>query len=123
FGADTPLADLTAARIAAWRDARKGGKSERTGQKLSPASVTRRLSLRRTLWRLAHDEWEPLPEVPKIRLEKEPQGRLRWLTQEEAARLVAAASESRNRDLVDLIELALFTGMRQAELLHLTWNR
>lgn len=38
-------------------------------------------------------------------------------------RLLAAARESRNPDLADLIELSLFTGLRQAEALELTWDR
>jgi integrase len=59
--------------------------------------------------------------VPTVELEKEPQGRLRWLTHEEAIRLLDASRRSRNPSLVDLVELALFTGMRQGELLNLTW--
>src|SRR4029453_3337281 len=46
-----------------------------------------------------------------------------WLTPEEANRLLAAARESRNADLADLIELSLFTGLRQSEALQLTWDR
>jgi integrase len=81
------------------------------------------LALLRTLLRLAHEEWGTLDEVPKIRLEKEGEGRLRWLKPEEAQRLLDAARASRNAELIDLIELALFTGMRQAEVLKLAWDR
>jgi hypothetical protein len=37
--------------------------------------------------------------------------------------LLAACGESRNRALMDLVEFALFTGLRQGEALSLTWDR
>jgi integrase len=52
-----------------------------------------------------------------------PEGRLRWLTPEEATLLLDACRLSRNDDLTDLVELALFTGMRRGEVLGLTWDR
>jgi integrase len=61
--------------------------------------------------------------TPIIRMEREPEGRLRWLTPEEATRLLDASRQSRNADLIDLVELALFTGMRRGELLELNWER
>jgi len=60
--------------------------------------------------------------VPKIKTEKET-GRLRWLEPEEAVRLLEACRRSQNKVLADLVELALFTGMRRSELLGLTWGR
>jgi len=59
----------------------------------------------------------------RIRLEKEPQGRLRWLTQEEITRLLDAAAKSRNRELRAAVIDALNTGLRLGELLGLTWER
>jgi integrase len=61
--------------------------------------------------------------VPRIKLEKEAQGRLRWLTPEEATKLLSRCREQKNPALGDLVELALYTGMRQGELLELTWSR
>ncbi len=56
--------------------------------------------------------------------QKEPEGRLRWITREEAERLIRAASRnSRAPHLVDFIRLALHTGCRRGELLHLEWHR
>jgi integrase len=92
-------------------------------RQLSAATVNRALALLRHLLRLAHEEWEVLDIVPRVRMEREAEGRLRWLTPEDATRLLAACAESRNDDLTDLVEFALFTGMRRGEVLDLTWER
>jgi integrase len=44
------------------------------------------------------------------------------LTHEEAIRLLDACRAQKNPALVDLVELALYTGMRQGELLNLAWG-
>src|SRR5262245_9016045 len=98
FGTDTPLADLTASRISAYREKRLATKVGKT-RFLTAAAVNRPLALLRHLLRTAHDEWEVLPAVPKIRLEKEPKGRLRWLTEDEIRKLMDSCSKSRMRDL------------------------
>lgn len=64
-----------------------------------------------------------MPAVPKIRLEKEPQGRLRWLTEDELKKLLEACGKSRNRDLRAAVTVAINTGLRRSELLGLTWDR
>ncbi len=121
FGASRPLASITASVISEYKGKRlaveNGG-----GAPLSPAAINRPLQILRHLLRLAHEEWEVLPAVPRIRLEKERQGRLRWLTPQEANKLLEACRAQSNKALVDLVELALFTGLRQAELLELTWT-
>jgi len=129
FGKDTALAEITAARIAEYKGSRlsavrKIGEGETAVERpLAGATVNRALALLRHLLRLAHEEWEMLDAVPRIRMEREPEGRLRWLTPEEATRLLDASRESRNDDLIDLVEFALFTGMRRGEVLGLTWER
>jgi len=86
FGADTKLDRLSADVISQYRDQRFATGSKNRKDKdgkpraLSAAAVNRELALLRHLLRLAHEEWGALAVVPKIRLEKEPQGRLRWLT-------------------------------------------
>lgn len=56
---------------------------------------------------------------------KEPQGRLRWITREEAERLILEASKETRKSphLADFIRLALNTGCRKNELLKLSWDR
>ncbi len=129
FGRETKLDKLTADVISQYRDQRfAAGSRNRKGEDekplpLSAAAVNRELALLRHLLRLAHEEWGALAAVPKIRLEKEPQGRLRWLTAEEATRLLAKCREAKNPALAELVEFCLFTGLRQAEALGLTWEQ
>src|SRR5437762_3406652 len=91
FGETTLLAQITADRISKYK-ARRLATTRMIGateKLLSAAAVNRPLALLRHLLRLAHDEWGVLDRVPKIRTEKEPQGRLRWLTRVEATNLLA----------------------------------
>src|SRR5262249_52188606 len=111
FGEKTPLADITASRISQYKTKRLAVK--RGELTLSAAAINRPLALLRHLLRLACEEWEVLSSVPKIRLEKEGQGRLRWLTPEEATNLLTKCRKQKNAALVDLVEFALYTGLRQ----------
>jgi integrase len=63
------------------------------------------------------------PREPGGTDEKEPQGRLRWLTREEITRLLEAAAKSRNKELRSAVIVVLNTGLRLGELLGLTWER
>jgi len=119
FGSETLLTSITASVISEYKARRLAVTPG--ARVLSAAAINRPLQLLRHLLRLAAQEWEILPAAPRIRLEREPQGRLRWLTTEEATRLLAKCREQANPDLVDLVELAIYTGMRRGELLGLSW--
>jgi len=88
---------------------------------LSAAAVNRPLGLLRSLLRQAK-KWKLLDEVPEIEFEEEPTGVIRFLTPEEATRLLAACRQSRNAALADLVEFAMFTGVRRGEALGLEWE-
>jgi integrase len=122
FG-DIPLDTLTASKIAGYRAGRLAITKSRRGGTLSAASINRPLQLLRHLLRVAHEEWELITSVPKIRLEKEPQGRIRWLEPDEEHRLLEACAKSANTSLLPIITVALETGMRKSEVLGLTWDR
>ena len=71
----------------------------------------------------SYEEGEVLPSVPKVRLEKERQGRVRWLEPNEERRLIAACRTSALPYPADLVTVALDTGMRRSEGEGLTWDR
>jgi integrase len=89
---------------------------------VSAATVNRELALLRHLLVLA-EEWGHVAKVPRIRLEREPEGRLRFLAEDEISRLLAACEVSAHPELATVVTLALNTGMRKGEVLGLTWDR
>jgi len=129
FGADTRLRDITAARISTYKGKRLAAVSVRRKDddgkpaKLSAASINRPLALLRTLLNLACEEWGVLPQVPVVKLEREPEGRIVWLEPHEEAPLLDACAASSNPDLKDLVTVALETGLRKGELVGLVWER
>jgi len=84
-----------------------------------PVTVNRHLAILRNLLRIARDEWQWIEVIPKIRLLSGENGRDRWLTPEEADRLIAAATSH----LQALIRFALTTGCRAREITGLEWYR
>jgi integrase len=86
---------------------------------LKPASINRYLATVRTILRKAEREWDWLEKAPAIRLRPEPEGRIRWITQEEAAQLLAVLPEH----LAAATEFAFLTGLRQANIFALTWKQ
>jgi integrase len=123
FGATTPLIEITAKRVSSWRSERLSATNQRTGQPLGAAAINRPLGVLLCLLRLARDEWEVLSTIPKIRREREPQGRIRWLSEEEIVRLLDACSRSRNPELRPAVVISLHTGLRRGELFGLDWDR
>lgn len=97
FGADTPIIDITAQRIADYARERASQKS-RLKRLVSPATRNRELATLRHLLRLAQ-EWGYIEKLPKIRLAREPEGRLRFLSEEEAVRLLDACAKSHDAPL------------------------
>ena len=84
-----------------------------------PATVNRTLAVLRALLRMAHYEWEWLDRIPKVKLLAGEVERDRWLTREDAARLLAACPPH----LVAVARFALATGCRAREITGLEWNR
>jgi integrase len=70
-------------------------------------------------------KWIDRNPVADVEREREPKGRVRFLSRpvdgedSELDRLLKACKESRNRDLYDLVTLALWTGCRESELMAL----
>jgi integrase len=120
-GAETAVAEITGQRIAQYEKDRVG-EAARRERRLTPSTINRELAILRHMLRLA-EEWGYLAKVPRIRLAPEPEGRLRFLTEEEIPKLFTACARSRNPYLSAIVTLALNTGMRKGEILGLTWDR
>ncbi|MDO8141428.1 MAG: site-specific integrase [Candidatus Brocadiales bacterium] len=96
-------------------------KAKRYGDGVKPASVNRELSMLSKAFNLACKEWEWVKENPvsKVSKDKENNERDRWLTDDEEKRLL----ENSPQWLKEIIIFDLNTGLRQNELLSLTWDR
>lgn len=97
----------------------------RQGSHVGPATINRELGVLSAAlnWAKRDLEWQ-LPNPVQGRLLQPPEGRLRWLSRQEAERLLTAArKQSRAEYLVDFLQLALHTGMRKGEMLELEWER
>lgn len=91
------------------------------GQKadVTPATRNRYRALIRAILRAAEKEWEWIPRAPHIRLEPEPDRRVRFLTREEFERLAACLPHH----LAQMARFSVATGIRQSNVTGLTWDR
>ena len=85
---------------------------------VTAATVNRYLALIGSVLRAARDDWEWIPNIPRVRLLKEPSKRVRWLTKDEAHRLLAELPEH----LADMAAFTLATGMRRSNVTGLRWD-
>jgi integrase len=85
---------------------------------VSNATINRALEIVRRILRLAVDDWQWLDKPPKIRMLREPKGKVRFLTKEEASRLLDALP----KHLRPVVIFALSTGCRMREILRLRWS-
>lgn len=85
----------------------------------SGATANRYLALIRAILRKAALEWEWIDKAPKVRLYKEAKRRVRWITPEQANRLLTELPVHQR----DIAIFALSTGLRQANVIELTWDQ
>ncbi len=113
FGPALPIRHLTEERIAQYEAARIG--------EVSPYTVCNELSVLRHALHLAR-KWGYLERVPAMEFPKKPEGRKRYLIEEELTRLLEACATSRNPYLLAIVVLTVNTGMRKREILTMTWE-
>lgn len=121
------LADIRPALIAPLREeiAREPGP---TNRRRGPYTVNRYLNTLSAVFSFGESEevgWTDHNPVRKVKRKAEPEGRVRFLSRpadeptSELERLLDACQQSRNRDLLDLVQLGILTGMREGEILGL----
>jgi integrase len=110
------LADITPPLIVECRDS--------LGEIRSPATVVRYLAALSHAFKISVNEWQWLQDNPakKVTRPTEPDGRVRFLDDDERQRLLVACKGSSSDWLYMCVILALSTGMRQAELMGLKWQ-
>lgn len=111
LGKDTPLEALTDDQVATYVAKRRAT--------VANATVNRELATLRAIARMARDRWNaPAPALNwRAHWQREAAPRARYLTTEEAARLLAEAAEH----LRPAIELSLLTGIRLSNCIRLDW--
>jgi integrase len=115
---DYTLATITAPILSKYRD------ELQTKEGAAPGTVNRYLSALSKAFSNAVREWHWIQENPLTRVSKkaEPMGRVRYLSDEERARLLEACRASERKELYLIVLFGLTTGMRRGELLGLRWQ-
>ena len=85
----------------------------------SDATKNRYTALIRAILNRAMREWEWIDNIPYFSMYAEPKRRIRWLTPDEAKRLIAAAPPY----MAQMIKFSLATGLRQRNVLTLKWQQ
>ena len=109
---DVPLRDINRAKLDELVAARKA-------ERVTNATINRMLALVRSILRRALHEWEWLDSMPKVRLLPEPKRRIRFLSAEDAERLLGELPEH----LAAMVRFSLETGLRQANVTGLLWSQ
>lgn len=86
---------------------------------VSNATVNRTLEVLRAILRKCVNDWEWLDRAPRVRMLKEPTRRIRFLSREEARRLLAELPEH----LADMAAFSLATGLRRGNVTGLQWSQ
>ncbi len=117
FNGRNDLHSITSLDVADYRDLRL--------KDVSNTTVRLELSLLSDIFNRAIQDWGLLIDNPvkKIKRPSPAPGRVRFCTEEEAGRLLAACKESQNQLLYPFILLLMHTGMRPSEAAGLRWDQ
>jgi integrase len=117
FGKETLVCKIGRVEVEDYQTALSATNAERKETALKPASINRRMACLRHMMSKAV-EWKILSAHPchGVKQFKENNQRVRFLTAEECQTLIGACQSA---TLGQIVELALNTGMRKGELIHL----
>jgi integrase len=93
--------------------------AKRIADKVANSTVNRTMEVVRAVLRKAAFDWEWLERVPRVRMLSEPKRRIRWITKEEAERLIDALPSH----LAAMVRFSLETGLRKANVTGLQWSQ
>jgi integrase len=124
-----PIQRITAQILSEWRDDRLRTVSKSTGSTIKPASVLREMKLLGSVFEVARREWRWIAENPlkEVRKPSSPEHRTRTIRFTETRRLLKIMGYQRGRPqsitqaLAVCMLFALSTGMRNGEIIGLTW--
>lgn len=96
----------------------------RLSQGVKNATVNRELAMLSKAFNLAVKKWQWCKSNPLSSIGKLPENNtiVRWLTEEEQDKLLKSAEFYLHGQLKDIIIVAIYTGMRESEILSLTWK-
>jgi len=111
FGSDTPLVEIDAPQVAAWRDARL--------KTVSASTVVRESNLLRNLFNIARMEWRWMEGTPfnGVKLPRENPPRHQVWTWQLIKRVLRANRTGKTAEMQLAFHIALRSGMRLAEVL------
>lgn len=115
--ADSLLSELTLDQID--RSVLDRLKQQKLNTGVTPATVNRLMAVIRSILNTSHKDWGWLDTAPTLRLLPEPQRRVRWLTYEEAERLLEELPEH----LAAMMRFTLATGLRELNVVKLEWTQ
>jgi len=92
---------------------------ERLKTGVANATVNRTLEIVRAILNAAKKQWDWLEHVPTVRMLPKPNRRIRWLTHEEADRMIVELPEH----LAAMARFTLATGLRESNVVELEWNQ
>lgn len=90
-----------------------------TDKPVSQATKSQHLSFMRSLLKAAADDWGWIKSAPSIKTRKPVSKRIRWLTRDEAERLIECMPES----IKPVVIFALATGLRRSNIIDLEWQQ
>lgn len=86
---------------------------------VAPATKNRMLALIRAILRRAERQWDWIARAPAVRMYAAPNQRIRWITRDEADRLIRELPEH----LAEMARFTLATGLRRANVTGLEWSQ
>lgn len=117
------LADVTTAALIQCRDDLQE-ETTNQGKTRGPSTINRYFAALGHAFTVAVNEWEWLETNPVSRMkkQKESDGRVRYLDEDELKRLLAACESSSHSMIKTIVLITLTTGMRKTEVLNLFWK-